>query len=352
MINNNENKSKENLLDDNEVSIDIVKAFDDPEVQEIGRTFMEARARKGFTQEQASKKLKVRTNLIADFENGKLLDLPGLAYQIGFVRSYASLVDLDADLCVESYKNSINVKDSRISYNFLESKKEKKSYLPIFVLATFLICLITYSGWYFNNLNSENNPKEDNLASTEVNDKENKNTNKIVNYVKVEDNTITKSTTTLLESNKSSENVVNEDLKIIDQQATTKTKNQKQLEVNISNSEIVKTNKIDKTNIEKNTNEISALANERDPETELVLKSSGNSWVEIEDLDGNSLVTRLMRSGETYVIPKNKGLTLSTGNAGVLSLVYGKIHIKSLGEIGEVISSRPLNIEAFKNRQN
>ena len=67
MINNNENKSKENLLDDNEVSIDIVKAFDDPEVQEIGRTFMEARARKGFTQEQASKKLKVRTNLIADF---------------------------------------------------------------------------------------------------------------------------------------------------------------------------------------------------------------------------------------------------------------------------------------------
>ena len=215
-----------------------------------------------------------------------------------------------------------------------------------------MICLITYSGWYFNNLNSENNPKEDNLASTEVNDKENKNTNKIVNYVKVEDNTITKSTTTLLESNKSSENVVNEDLKIIDQQATTKTKNQKQLEVNISNSEIVKTNKIDKTNIEKNTNEISALANERDPETELVLKSSGNSWVEIEDLDGNSLVTRLMRSGETYVIPKNKGLTLSTGNAGVLSLVYGKIHIKSLGEIGEVISSRPLNIEAFKNRQN
>ena len=31
--------------------------------------------------------------------------------------------------------------------------------------------------------------------------------------------------------------------------------------------------------------------------------------VEIEDLDGNALVTRLMRTGETYVIPKNnKGL--------------------------------------------
>ena len=39
MINMNENKSKESLLDDNELSNDILKAFDEPEVQEIGRTF-------------------------------------------------------------------------------------------------------------------------------------------------------------------------------------------------------------------------------------------------------------------------------------------------------------------------
>ena len=82
----------------------------------------------------------------------------------------------------------------------------------------------------------------------------------------------------------------------------------------------------------------------------MVLKSSGNSWVEIEDLDGNSYLTRLMRSGETFVVPDKKGLTLSTGNAGVLSLTFGSTHISKLGGVGEVISSRPLNIEAFKKR--
>ena len=79
----------------------------------------------------------------------------------------------------------------------------------------------------------------------------------------------------------------------------------------------------------------------------MVLKSSGNSWVEIEDLDGNSYLTRLMRSGETFVVPKPKGLTLST----VMLVFYHNfwiIHISKLGSIGEVISSRPLNIEAFK----
>ena len=44
---------------------------------------------------------------------------------------------------------------------------------------------------------------------------------------------------------------------------------------------------------------MSAEANERDPSTEMVLKATGNSWVEIEDVDGNILMTRLMRPGET-----------------------------------------------------
>ena len=33
-------------------------------------------------------------------------------------------------------------------------------------------------------------------------------------------------------------------------------------------------------------NELSAKANIRDPKTEMVLKASGNSWVEIENIDG------------------------------------------------------------------
>ena len=131
-------------------------------------------------------------------ENGKQIDLPGLAYQIGFVRSYASLVELDADFCVEAYKNSINIKDSRISYNFLESNKEKKSYLPIFVLASFLICLITYSGWYFNNLNTEKSSSENNLADFEEKDIEKNKINKTVNYVKIEGNASKKTSKPIL----------------------------------------------------------------------------------------------------------------------------------------------------------
>ena len=138
--------------------------------------------------------------------------------------------------------------------------------------------------------------------------------------------------------------------------------NNKETSANIidenSSNKIVKSNQVEtkdllESNIVKetsNSSKTSAIANERTPKEEMVLKSSGNSWVEIEDLDGNSYLTRLMRSGETFVVPNVKGLTLSTGNAGVLSLTFGSTHISKLGSVGEVISSRPLNIEAFKKR--
>ena len=100
----------------------------------------------------------------------------------------------------------------------------------------------------------------------------------------------------------------------------------------------------------KNT-ELSATANESDPSTEMVLKATGNSWVEIEDMEGNILMTRLMRPGEKYVVPKINGLTFNTGNAGALSLSQGDVVVPKLGEVGEIISARPLNIKTFSKKQ-
>ena len=103
--------------------------------------------------------------------------------------------------------------------------------------------------------------------------------------------------------------------------------------------------------IVENTSETSAVANERIPKEEMVLKSFGNSWVEIEDMEGNILMTRLMRPGETYVVPNINGLTFNTGNAGALSLSQGDVIVPKLGEVGEIITARPLNIKTFSKKE-
>ena len=336
-LNDKNNKKSKFIIDDRNISKDFSEIFDTSEnFEDIGSLFIDARVKKGLTQEDVSKILKVRISAIKQIEKGEELESLGSAYSLGFLRSYAKLVDLDPEYIIKNYKSSNSEKNIKVDYNFPSVTKEKKSLLPIIALCTFLFSLVIYSSWYYLDINKL---ETENKNITYL-DNENNN----LDYVKIEDNKNTSPDNTdknnsenLVISEKENSNIiVNENFqnKIVDN--------------NEDGSKILlESNTLTETSI---SNETSAIANERTPKEEMVLKSSGNSWVEIEDLDGNSYLTRLMRSGETFVVPDKKGLTLSTGNAGVLSLTFGSTHISKLGSVGEVISSRPLNIEAFKKR--
>ena len=335
--NDKNNKIKKSNIDDRNISKDFSEIFDITEnIEDIGSLFIDARVKKGLTQEDASKILKVRISAIKQIESGEELESLGSAYSLGFLRSYAKLVDLDPENIIKNYKSSNSEKNIKFDYNFPSVRKEKKSLLPVIALCTFLFSLVIYSSWYYLNIN---NLETENKNITYLD-----NDNNNLDYVKIEDN---KNTPPNNSDKINSENVVISEKEtsniIIDKNFQNKV-----VDSNDDGSKILlESNKLTETSI---SNETSAIANERTPKEEMVLKSSGNSWVEIEDLDGNSYLTRLMRSGETFVVPDKKGLTLSTGNAGVLSLTFGSTHISKLGSVGEVISSRPLNIEAFKKR--
>jgi len=336
-INEKNNKPiKNSNIDDRNISKDFSEIFDVTEnIVDIGTLFIDARVKQGLTQEDVSKILKVRVSAVKQIERGEELQSLGSAYSLGFLRSYAKLVDLEPDNIIKNYKLSNNEKNTKFDYNFPGVIKEKKSLFPMIALFTFLFSLVVYSSWYYLNINNLE-IKNKNIAFL---DSDNSN----LDYVKVEDklnrpqdNTDKIENKTLVKANKETPNI------LINENSINKI---------VNSNKVESKNLLDtKSNETLSGNETSAIANERIPKKEMVLKSSGNSWVEIEDLDGNSYLTRLMRSGETFVVPDKKGLTLSTGNAGVLSLTFGSIHISKLGSIGEVISSRPLNIEAFKKR--
>ncbi len=333
---NKKNSSVENFTSDMSVSDAINNAFDNTEISTVGKLCLDARVNKGLTQEQASAILKVRLKIIQDFENGDFIDLPGLAYKIGFVRSYARLLGLDGDLLVKEFKESIEIGDLKEEYKFLSPVIERNRLLPVGAVISFLICTIFYTGWYYSDRNNEiRYENSQTVSSTNVNDSD---------YTIIEENF------NLSTSNDAEVNILPKITEKKDLTANIGIKATKNLIDNkmIANENDYKKNNDDiKNKIINETNEMSAEANERNPSTEMVLKALGNSWVEIEDIDGNILMTRLMRPGETYVVPNISGLTFNTGNAGALSLSQGKIIIPSLGEIGEIIKARPLNIKAF-----
>ena len=353
--NKNETLFNDDILFDTSVSDIITQAFDKVELSTIGKICLDARVQKSLTQEQASNILKVRVKIIKDFENGDEIDLPGLTYKVGFVRSYARLLDLDGDFLVQEFKSNLELGNFREEYKFLSPKIENKKLLPMGFVLSFLIATIIYSGWYYSERNKTVEIASNQMIESEKDEviiKENNNYIIIEEKKNFESNNFTsiKQDKNIQASKLSDKIIIYE--KILEQKMVSDDI------VSIVNSPkineetvLISKNKVEINKIENISNEMSAVAKERDKSLEIVIKAIGNSWVEIEDIDGNSLMARIMRPGETYVVPNMSGLTFNTGNAGALSLSSGNLTISSLGKEGETIKARPLNIEAFKNKK-
>src|SRR5215469_18833903 len=80
----------------------------DSEVETVGQELRAARLRRGDEIAQVSRALKIRKDHLEALEEDRLEDLPGKTYAIGFVRSYARHLGLDATEYVERFKRDIS----------------------------------------------------------------------------------------------------------------------------------------------------------------------------------------------------------------------------------------------------
>ena len=67
-----------------------------------------------------------------------------------------------------------------------------------------------------------------------------------------------------------------------------------------------------------------------------MLHAVEDSWVQIRDRKEALLLTRVLRSGDTYYVPDRDGLTLLTGNAGGIAIEVDGVALAPLGPTGEV----------------
>lgn len=77
-------------------------------LETVGYELRAARLRRGDEIAQVSRALKIRKDHLEALENDRLEDLPGTTYAIGFVRSYARHLGLDAAQFVERFKREIS----------------------------------------------------------------------------------------------------------------------------------------------------------------------------------------------------------------------------------------------------
>jgi len=72
------------------------------------------------------------------------------------------------------------------------------------------------------------------------------------------------------------------------------------------------------------------------PAARVVIRANRDSWIEIRDKDDNVVLKKVLRQGESFNVPDQKGLLMTTGNAGGIVIELEGKALQSLGSLGVV----------------
>jgi len=80
----------------------------------------------------------------------------------------------------------------------------------------------------------------------------------------------------------------------------------------------------------------------------VVLRATGDSWVQVKERGGQQLIGKMMKAGETFPVPDRANLLLTTGNAGRVEVVVDGAVMPSLGAVGMARKDVPLDPDQLK----
>jgi cytoskeleton protein RodZ len=72
------------------------------------------------------------------------------------------------------------------------------------------------------------------------------------------------------------------------------------------------------------------------PPAKVVIRANRDAWIEIRNKDDSVLLQKVLRQGESYNVPDQKGLIMTTGNAGGIVIELEGKPLQSLGSLGVV----------------
>lgn len=117
----------------------------------VGQILSHTRMKFGQDLRQASQSLRIRHSYLEAIEADRHGDLPGLAYAVGFVRSYADYLGLDSRALVQRYKDEAQGLNRKTQLVFPAPVQEAKVPTGAIVLIALILLGLAYGGWtYFS----------------------------------------------------------------------------------------------------------------------------------------------------------------------------------------------------------
>lgn len=291
----------------------------------VGDELRMSREKAGLSLEDVSSQLRISVRHLEYIESGDRDRLPGSTYLLGFVRSYAKLLKLNADDLCHRIIDGLTEADLKPELHVVGGGVQKADYRARYVMIGVVLVIVAYMGWYL--LRSETiSPSgflsvEENAQETETD---------LILSSETDENTAEATITSELSTEADSQDLTENETAASDASDDSGTESNGSTSVDASVSD---------TSVSDTTL------------SQIMIKATSSTWVELKTEAEETLVAKLLMVDEMIAIPDDGIYTLTTGNAGALLIGYqgDDASWKTLGGNGDILQMKAIDHSLLKD---
>lgn len=294
----------------------------------LGPDLRQAREARGWALDAVAEHLRIRLPYLEAIEDGRNADLPTAAYAIGFIRAYAKLLDLDENEFARRFRAEAGEGGRRTELTFPAPVAERGVPALAVVAVGVVLVIGAYAAWY--RLSGDQRPGPE--AVQVVPDR-------LVPLV------AERAAPPPAGGGAAATASLPPAAAVVGP-----------LPVPAGSEEATPAGVAPPAPEFASVSPSQAAAAAPPPAARIVVRARSDSWIQVKDANGQLLLNRVLRGGESWPVPVRTAgagvaptLLLTTGNAGGTELVVDGVAAASLGNDGSVRRDLPLDIEAIRN---
>ncbi len=276
----------------------------------VGEYLKQARTKSKITLHSASKELNISIGYLQDIENNEFSKIPGGAYTIGFIRSYANYLNLDSKAIIDEYKIQISLHETS---NSIEPPKPVEFFNLVYYpkIASLLMFVAISITFYFFFIDQSNLQSDYAITSTVPEDLASE----------IEEYEVEMAISELNEAK-------NEDKEI----------------AILTNPEMKDSNSQINAFALKPTKNIENILDDL-----ITLQALDSTWIQLRNINNEIVYSKLLKTNEVYNYSIKDNFIITTGNAGDIVVSIGGEVMGKLGKKGQVLDSISISSEYFSN---
>jgi cytoskeleton protein RodZ len=323
--------------------------------------------------------LRIRPAVLTAIEKGEFDQLPGPAYAVGFVRSYATYLGLDAEALVVRFKNETTAIARRPHLEFPLPIRDSRVPTGPLLIICILLAFITYGGWYYLSAKPDQlagmvptvPERLQHLLSMPVPKKEAAAPDTMAPEPQPQPVAALPADADTPQTSQVAADPVplaaappppasaapastGTPVPAVDGVPPVENRSSVAAAIpSVPASPDLAQPSIAGDAASKPTGD--AAYGAPDGQARVVLRATADSWVQVRDKGSNLLFTRVLKPGEHYNVPNQAGLTLIAGNAGGIDITVDGMNAPSIGEAGRVarnVSLDPDHLLATQSHAN